>query len=193
VEEALSEARARKPSTSFSDIPSEEVVSLIESVAELYKVRANRDVSVKDFARNVTDAMGEIDEVSLRISESGREEFESKLALLLGAEELSVTSKAKSLAVEDERAFCHARIMTELRPVFTEDAEAGPKAMVMVHRLKVVYHSADSEHKEIYLVLDADDLKTIRKQIDRAEVEARSLESILPEFRLFGGGEPESR
>jgi hypothetical protein len=137
--------------------------------------------------------MIDIEEEEHRIQELGREEFKKKLEIILGAQELDITSKAKNLAVQDERTFCSARIMTELRPVFDDGSDAQPKAMVLVHRLKILYHAGSSDHKELYLALDADDLKELRKLITRAEAEAKSIESILPDFRLFGVAEADKK
>src|ERR1035438_5048183 len=75
---SLPEALALRPSSSFATLTAEEVESLLVSVLELYRVRADRDVTVQEFATDVADAMVEIEEVEFRIPNSGREEFEQR-------------------------------------------------------------------------------------------------------------------
>jgi hypothetical protein len=190
---SLTNATALRPSSSFATLTAEEVKSLLVAVIELYRVRADRDVSVQEFATGVVDAMVEIEEVDLRIPESGREEFEQKLLVLLGAEKLSLISKAKNLASEDERSFCDARIITDVRPVFPDTPQTSPTSMVIVQRLRIEYHVGGSKHKDLYIAVDADDLKRLQSVISRAQAEAKSLESALEEFHLFGVEESETK
>ena len=189
---SLPEALALRPSSSFATLTAEEVESLLVSVLELYRVRADRDVTVQEFATDVADAMVEIEEVEFRIPNSGREEFEQRLQVLLGADELSLVSKANNLAGEDERSFCDARIITDVRPVFLDAPQTSPTAMVIVQRLKIEYHVGGSKHQEMYIAVDADDLKRLQSVISRAQAEARNLESALEGFHLFGVGESEA-
>jgi hypothetical protein len=193
AESALREAQALRPNSSFASLSAEELESLVSAVVELYRVWAGRDASVQEFAEGITEAMLGLEEEKYRVPDSNSEEFQQKLEIILGAEEMSLTSKAKNIAIQDERTFCSARIMTELRPVFSDGSTPQPRAMVLAHRLKIKYHAGSSEHKEFYLALDTEDLKELRKLIDRAEAEAKSLESILPDFHLFGVGGPDTK
>lgn len=58
--------------------------------------------------------------------------------------------------------------------------------MVVVHLLKLGYHSAAERHQEFFVSLDSDDLQTLRNLIDRAEAKAKSLKTSLRGIRLFG-------
>ena len=90
------------------------------------------------------------------------------------------------MRTEDERVFCQARILTDLRPVFGQVIEDGPKAMVVVHLLKLTFHKGSEKHQEFFVSLDGDDLKTLRGLIDRAEAKAKTLKSSIKDVRLFG-------
>jgi hypothetical protein len=190
--EALAEAASLRLSPSFATLTTEEIESLLVAVIELYRVRADRDLSIQEFSTGVADAMAEIEEGSLRIPDSGLKEFQQKLLILLGAEELSLVSKANNLAGEDERSFCDARIITGVRPVFPDSPETSPTSMVVVQRLKIEYHVVGSKHKELYISVDADDLRRLQSVISRAQAEAKSLESALEKFDLFGVEESET-
>lgn len=163
-----------------------DIKSIAEALAALYRVRSARDIPVEEFADDVCEAMTTLDEADLRVPESNRDEFKAKLLTLLRAEVFALVAKAHDLKTDDERTFCSARILTDLRPVFGNEIEAGPRGFVVVHLLKLGYHQGSKEHKEFYLSLDADDLETLRKTIDRAEAKAKSLRPIVKDVHLFG-------
>ena len=176
------------PVTALASIPTErsDLRQIAEAVAGLYSAKAARDLAVEEFVDQVCDAMEVLDSKELRLSGAGRDEFRRKLLILLSADVFAVVTKAFDLATDDERTFCHARILTDLRPVFGTRVEDGPKGMVVVHLMKIDYHQGGPAHHQIQLSLDADDLQTLRKLIDRAELKARTLRSAVGGFRLFG-------
>jgi hypothetical protein len=135
--------------------------------------------------------MESLDSPDLRLPHAERAQFKEKLVTLLGAEVFGIVSKAWDLRTDDERVFCHARILTDLRPVFGQTIEEGPMAMVVVHLLKLAFHRGFEKHQEFYVSLDGDDLKTLRAVIDRAEAKARTLKSSIKDVRLFGAPKQE--
>jgi hypothetical protein len=158
---------------------------IADTLNALYGVRSSRDVPVEKFAEDVADAMESL-EKPLRLEPARRSEFVSKLTILLSAEVFGIVSKAWDLRTDDERVFCHARIITDLRPVFGQNVESGPKAMVVVHLLKLAFHRGSERHQEFYVSLDGDDLTTLRNLIDRAEEKAKTLKSCIKDVKLFG-------
>jgi len=54
--------------------------------------------------------------------------------------------------------------------------------------LKLDYHKQGSrkDHEEFYIALDAEDLDTLRRIIDRAEVKAKTLASSINNVHVFG-------
>jgi hypothetical protein len=162
---------------------------ILDLLITLYDIKSQRDVAVEDFVDSVCDAMESLDNPEYRLEPSERAEFAGKLLTLLNAEIFALVAKAQDLVTEDERTFCHARILTDLRPIFGSNVEDGPKAMIAMHTLKLGFHEQGSsdDHGEFYVSLDAEDLQALRKMIDRAEAKARSLQSALGRnVRLFG-------
>jgi hypothetical protein len=161
---------------------------LLDVLVALYEIKSQRDISVEVFVDEVCNAMENLDKPELRLEHSDRPDFAGKLLTLLNAEVFALVAKAHDLATEDERTFCHARILTDLRPVFGPAVEDGPKAMIVMHTLKLAFHQQGSndDHGEFYVALDAEDLQTLRTLIDRAEAKAKSLASINKNIRLFG-------
>lgn len=59
--------------------------------------------------------------------------------------------------------------------------------MVIVHLLKLGFHQAsESKHDEFYVSLDSDDLETLKKVVERAELKARILKSSVPKVPILG-------
>jgi hypothetical protein len=156
-----------------------------ETLNALYGVRSSRDVPVEKFAEEVADAMESLD-APLRLERHERAAFVSKMVILLSADVFGIVSKAWDLRTDDERVFCHARIITDLRPVFGQKVEDGPRAMVVVHLLKLAFHRGSEKHQEFYVSLDGEDLTTLRTLIDRAEAKAKTLKSCIKDVKLFG-------
>ncbi len=157
-----------------------------ETIIALYRVKAMRDVSVDEFAEYVTEAMESLESENLRLPHEEREQFKKKLIILLGATAIGIVTKAADLQMENERLFCSGRILTDLRPVFGFRVEDGPQGMVVVHQLKLSYHTGSEELHEFFISLNSEDLRSLRGLIDRAEAKARSIKSSLKDVRLFG-------
>lgn len=163
-----------------------EFAQIAESLAGLYTARSVRDVPIADFVEDVCDAMENLAKEELRLPPDERDQFKEKLSILLSSDLFSVIAKAYDLAGEDERTFCGARILTDLRPVFGTRVEDGPQAMVVLHTLKLTFHETNTQHQDFYVSLDADDLVTLRKLIDRAEAKANALRPTVKDVRLLG-------
>ena len=170
---------------SIASVNMVEFGQIAESLASLYTVRSMQDVSLDDFVEDVSDAMEVLPEEPLRLPHSERQQFAEKLRTLLSSDAFAIVAKAYDLATE-ERTFCSARILTDLRPVFGSRVEDGPQAMVVMHTLKLTYHEGSKQHEQFFVALDADDVRNLRKQLDRAEAKAESLRSSVKDVRLFG-------
>lgn len=180
---AMTAVRKASPRTNIANF-----TTILEVLATLYEIKSQRDTSVEEFVDDVCDAMERLDSPEYRIQHSERADFAGKLLTLLNAELIGLVAKAHDLATEDERTFCHARILTDLRPVFGHNVEDGPRAMIAMHTLKLDFHQQGSDdHGEFYVTLDAEDLQSLRKLIDRAEAKARTISSVVNRnIRLFG-------
>lgn len=155
-----------------------------DAIGALYSVRVANDVPLEEFVDRVTESMDS--EPESRIPDDKREAFRENLRSVLGAEAFSLRSKVFDLQTEDERTFCCARILTDLRPVFGSSVADGPKGMVVVHLLKLGFHRDQLHHEEIYVSLDAEDLETLRAVVERASSKAKTLKSVVPTLPVFG-------
>jgi hypothetical protein len=174
--------------TAVSDLPSQTVDlrAITESLAALYVVKSQKDAPIEEFVDDVCDALESLDTDTFRLRHEDRGQFKANLFTLLNADVFAIGAKAYDLKTDDERTFCHARILTDLRPVFGQEVGDGPRGMVVVHLLKLGYHEGSEKHQHFYVSLDSDNLKELKRVIDRAEAKAETLRSAVKNVRLFG-------
>jgi hypothetical protein len=77
-----------------------------------------------------------------------------------------VSRKVQYVGVEYQHPFLDARILTDMRPVFSVDGLEIPTS-VIVHSLRITTQEAQTERSS-YFALDRDDLLQLRELIDRA-------------------------
>ncbi len=161
-------------SSEVKTVPSTESAKIIRTLVSLYRLRSKQEnLTVQELARDITVAAREIH--GIKTAEGI--DLAQRLESLLGIASLNTTAfKAKELQLESERTFCQARIITDLRPVFSENLEGTPPMMV-VHTLKLGFH--EKEHKDIYVALDEADIAALKKTLQRAEEKSQKLKSIL--------------
>ncbi|MGA9967317.1 MAG: hypothetical protein WBQ10_19125 [Terriglobales bacterium] len=168
--------------SSISHANLDEFKEIAEAVGTLYGVRMSTPgVSVQEFAEDICDAMESVDSDDLRLQKSERPQFKEKLLVLFGSPNFEIVAKAWDLKTDDERVFCGARILTDMRPVFGENVEDGPKAMVIVHLLKLGFDRVGDarRHSEFHVSLDTQDLEVLRALIKRADDKAKALRNTV--------------
>ncbi len=79
--------------------------------------------------------------------------------------------------MEQPHVFGHARILSDIRSVFTASADSIAGGFI-VHNLTIHYfHNGD--HKEFFVALDNDDLNVLKEAIQRAEQKTGHLKAML--------------
>ena len=156
-------------------LSTENAEAIEEVVRELYRVREFLDMEVPEFVMDIAASLQEAE--SFPATELPA--FMERLTKLLTIEAVSTESKAASLKVEYERRFCSARIMTDARPIYGTDPAKPPVAGMITHTLRIAYHDNTSQLREFYIAMDRDDITTLRAILDRADVKAKSLESVF--------------
>jgi hypothetical protein len=172
---------AAKVESEIKALGSEDVKKLISALTSLYRVRDKANISADRLSNDLYDAIQK--EGGSLVSNENADTFKSRLTRFLNLASLNVVAtKARELQVDVEKAFCEARILTDLRPVFGSDVSSGPMAMIVVHTMKLSYHEgAKGEIKEIFIGIDNDDILRLKQILGRAEDKAKTLESHLQE------------
>jgi hypothetical protein len=174
--QALVTALSRSPvSTEVYGLSTEDAEAIQEVVIELYRVREFLDMEVPEFALDIATALQETES----FPSTEVRAFVERLSKLLSIESVTITSKAASLKVEYERRFCSARVLTDARPIYGTNPSQLPAAGMITHTLRISYHDNTPELREFYITMDSSNIATLRDQLDRADVKAKSLESVF--------------
>ena len=143
---------------------------------------------------DASDASGEIsDSEDLHLEAPDRKVLRERLASLFSIDSIRITAKAADVAYDQPRNLQSARILTDLRPVFSEPVGPSIKAAAIVHTLKLTF-SEGYDQEDLFVALDSDDVKALRDLLDRAEAKARSLTVALKPtgIEILDGGEDNS-
>lgn len=115
--------------------------------------------------------------------DADRTRIDKRLDRILQSKALEITGKAYGVLSDNPNLFCSARTLSELRPVFDRGLDA--RAAVIVHQLKLVYHTGpSSERSDLFLALDRSDLDYLKTIIDRAIEKHDKLEAMTKTLNL---------
>lgn len=95
----------------------------------------------------------------------------------------AVALKSGGVIYDQERAYLESRILTDMRPIFSETPDETPNMVAITHELKFVFRE-DFQNREFFIVLDDSDLNQLSKVIERAIKKANTLR------KSFGGTVP---
>lgn len=162
-------------STEVSSITSEKLSQLTDAVTSLYRLLAKS--SIPKVSADVYDAARE-GITNFKVADGV--DFAGRISSLLALKSFNIVGlKAKELQGQCERSFCDSRIVTDLRPIFGDKVGEPPTAFIVVHTLKIGFHdSGSSEHKDLYVALDDQDITSLRKALERADDKAKSLKAL---------------
>jgi hypothetical protein len=165
-----------------TEISPEIVRDVLFMLASMARARVGVGLTVEEFV----DALAP----SLEGSNSTRGAKEwartkSYLQRALSSSAIQVTAKALQVAGEHERFLCHARILSDMRPVFDDDT-LDARAIVITHQLKIAVHESDGgdEASDLYIAVDRGDLVRLRAVIDRALEKQKKLEELAEKTGL---------
>lgn len=97
--------------------------------------------------------------------------------LLDPAGALARAAKAGELLLEQQMRFTECRILTDVRPVFDDDAERI-NAFVVFHTLSIAYDE-NGQNRRIGVALDASDLADLGEQVERAQRKETRVAKLL--------------
>jgi len=139
--------------------------SLIEQVISINQFSRQVGTSVQDFIEIEIRQYAD----SLELDEELASRMRSALDNLSQFSDLVVfqrTSKAIELSYDCDNLLQRTRIMTDVRPLFTDDANDIDGAVVS-HTLRISYDSAGND-REMSLALDESDLRKLISDCERA-------------------------
>jgi len=176
--EQLAEAVA---STWEGTLEGESVARLVHAIVGFYISRASMEMGIVDYVAQIRESMEALGDKSLLPADGDWSDFEARLGRLLDIEQpVEITAKAADVLLEHDHPFYSARIMTDLRPIYSGDPSERPAAAVITHTLKIVYQDRTRQAPaHFYVVLDSGDIQHLKELLTRAEEKGRALTTIV--------------
>ncbi|MFH1114534.1 MAG: hypothetical protein V1792_11485 [Pseudomonadota bacterium] len=150
----------------------------ISVLLSLRLLQLRLDLDTLQLMELVSEAMDEGEHEELKIPEEDRGPFIDRVVRLLSIGSLLYPTKAASLIQAHEYLFAHARIVTDIRPVFGSDVTRKPAATAIIHTLQLTCHHED-DVKHYYIAMDRSDVELLKDVLDRAILKADNLGAFL--------------
>jgi hypothetical protein len=164
-------------------IPIEDLTKIVDLIYSLYQIRQFADVSESQFLDDFMEGVRDAKDSGLILEHLDAVKVKDRFSRLLSIRTLSTLSKAIALQRDGERLYCEAKILSDIRPVFADDAALRPIAAVVNHTMKLTYHEA-KEHKEFFVVLDKGDIQKLLDALNRALAKDETLRTLLSESEI---------
>ncbi len=120
----------------------------------------------------------------LDISTDARSRLRDRLIPLLQSPGLKSTSRALELLTQHPRNYRDARVFTDIRPVFGDDAEERPDGAVIVETLQLRTWDRDGQGDTIYVAMDESDLRELADAVKRALDKTSTLRGLLGDQQI---------
>jgi hypothetical protein len=177
-EPALSVRRLADRVAEKTGLASDLVYNVVRTLAVLYTARDRSSTSMDEFLADVERAAKEASSEDLKAPKIGWESARARIKRFLTIDRsLGITAKAYDLLNEYERVFCDARVVTDVRPIFTADVAQKPDAAILVHTLRIAYHEG-GDLKAVYVSMDTSDVASLMKLLERATKKEAGLEPL---------------
>jgi len=149
------------------------IMALLLSLTAL---RLRLDLEPLKLASIVYEAMIESEYEQLKIQD--KDPFIQRLTTLLSVESLLYPTKGPTVMLAHEYVFRHARIITDIRPIFGSDIRTHPSVAMLVHTLELTCQQGDNV-RNFYVAMDKDDVNLLKEVSHRALLKADNLRSVL--------------
>ena len=160
----------------------EKAESVVGALVTLCSFHARTHESKDEFIANVIEAVKQstpADKFSPEVESSLGERVSRFLVLSA----LDVSAKAAGVLTDHQRVFATARILSDVRAVFPEDASLGPAAAVIDHMLRITFLEA-GETANFFVALDSADLAILSKTVERAKKKDEALRKLIAAAKL---------
>lgn len=165
------------------DVPRTDAEQILETIVSLHHVRAYADVELDEFITDIRESLASAGGKEFSLAKGATREFQHRIKEFLRLDDVYRAAKSSVLRYEQERTVHALRIVTDARPVFGNNASESPEAAVILHTLKISYHHA-GRLGELFFAFDERDLEELKKAIQRAELKATSLRSVLAKAQV---------
>ena len=152
---------------------------LLTVLISLILLVASRGKSPQEAGTEIAAAAAEMKIGGLELGSEEEAKFSDRITSFMKlADTLSITSKASSVYFAHPRLFHRAKILSDIRTIFSSDDSIEPVAGMIVHQLEIS-ESSEGQMQSHYVAMNAHDLKELKLAVDRALSKDAALQKVI--------------
>ena len=145
---------------------------------------ASKKKSPEEAGKEIAAATAEMEIGGLELGSEEEAKFSDRIACFMElADTLSITSKASSVYFAHPRLFHRAKVLSDIRTIFSSDDSLKPVAGMIVHQLEIS-ESSEGQMQSHFVAMNAHDLKELRLAVDRALSKDAVLQKLIENSEL---------
>lgn len=185
-EAALDLKPKRSAPKGLKNVSASDLERIFVTLKSLYAARENGRQSVEKFARDVVKDIRR-KKPEMFPSAEGWAGAIRNFELLLSIDTLEIAQKERHIRRADEKRFCGAEVLVDMRPVFSGESGDELRRLLIAYRLRLGFHAQGGEHEDLYISLDLDDIQALRESLNQAELQGDVLQKQAKNLLRLGG------
>lgn len=159
--------------SNINGISRQNAENLVASLLSLDSLRISHKYSSDDLAAAVSEAR------QLDLEAPDKKNLSSRLSWALEQVAVREIAKAADLAGERPNTYHTGRILTDIRPLFGDEAKEPLQAAVINQTLRIEYFNQRGELESIFIALSDADIADLMRIANRALVKSSTLREFL--------------
>jgi hypothetical protein len=148
--------------------PLPELTGILTALMSLILTRYEHKRTAAEVASDVVEEAAE-EELIPKDDPAVQDALKQRLARFLSLERpLAVTSRASDVLIRHQNPFGSARVLSDVRYVFSMEDAPVPAGGLIVHNLELGTYTSDGNRVTHYFALDSLDVRALQKVLDRA-------------------------
>jgi hypothetical protein len=157
--------------------PSNSAIILVRQVLALATLARQKDLTVDELVEALDEAVK-----NREWARDDNKKWASVSAVLrevLSSEKIKILAKTLDLSHSYDNLLNSVRILTDIRPVF-DDARSSIIGGIIAQTIRIEYETEDGD-RSLSIVLDADSVRNLREECDRALAKAKEARRLIGE------------
>lgn len=156
-----------------ADLPDISASDLVDALLGINVLRSSHGWDVSGTSDGLADAAEDLN-AGINLPA-----YKQRMRRLLNVDSLWHTAKAYDVATAYKSSVHTLRILTDVRPIFDEDAGTPPRSVVIMHNLEIRTYDESGRQSTEYFALDKSDLISLKNAAERAMKKSDTLAPLL--------------
>jgi hypothetical protein len=154
--------------------------SIFRLLFSLYEVRRLHSLSQDDVLKGLQFQINKSNWSKQEIDKW--QSIQPQLEKLLDLENIWTVSKALDLAYEYHDLYQRARIITDIRPVFTQNG-LSIQGCIVTHTLQITFVDDNGTH-DTYILIDESDIDQLMRACERAKIKSQTVKRLIETMKV---------